>query len=140
MFARVLIAVPLLMVAQLLTAEPAFAQKAEAGGPPQRVRSVVLYGDEKCPPATDPDEIVVCAGGGDSPYRIPREFRNLPDESAKAQSWGSRVDTITEVNRATLPGACNAIGTFGQTGCSQQAIRQWYRERADQRAKEGRVP
>lgn len=135
MFARVLIAVPLLLVAM-----PAFAQKTEAGGPPQRVRSVVLYGDDKCPPPTDPDEIVVCASGGESPYRIPKEFRDQPDEGAKAQAWGSRVDTITEVNRAVLPGSCSVIGSYGQSGCAQQAVRQWYRERMDARRKADRVP
>ena len=135
MFARLLIAAPL-----LLLATPAFAQKAEGGGPPQRVRSVVLYGNETCPPATDPDEIVVCAQSGDSPYRIPKEFRDMPDESAKAQSWGSRVETITEVNRAVLPGSCSPIGSYGQSGCSQAAIRQWYREQQDRKAKASRIP
>jgi hypothetical protein len=135
MFARVLIAAPLLIVAM-----PAFAQQTDAGGPPQRVRSVVLYGEEKCPPATDPNEIVVCASGGESPYRIPKEFRELPDESAKAQSWRSRVDTVIDVNREVLPGACNSVGTFGLTGCSQQAVREWQRQNADRKAKENRVP
>ena len=135
MFTRLLIAVPALLIAA-----PAFAQATESSGPPQRVRSVILHGDETCPTASTPDEIVVCAKSEDSPYRIPREFRELPDESAKAQDWGSRVETITEVNRAVLPGACNPIGTFGQTGCSSQFVRQWQREKADQRAKEDRVP
>lgn len=132
MFARLLIAAPLLLIAA-----PALAQETE--GPPQRVRSVVLYNGEKCPPATDPNEIVVCADGGEQ-YRIPKEFRNLPDEGPKGQAWGARVDTITEVNRAVLPGACNPVGTFGQSGCTSQMVRQWYRERADRRAKEDRVP
>ena len=134
MFARLLIAAPLLFVAT-----PAFAQKQDAGGPPQRVRSVITYGDQKCPTSKDPDEIVVCADGGEQ-YRIPKEFRELPDESAKAQAWGSRVETITEVNRAVLPGSCSPIGTYGQSGCSQAAVREWYRERADQKAKADRVP
>jgi len=135
MFARLLIAAPL-----LLAATPAFAQKQDGGPPPQRVRSVVLYGDQKCPPAADPDEIVVCATGDESPYRIPKEFRELPDESAKAQSWTTRAETVVDANRAVLPGSCSPIGSYGQSGCSQAAIRQWYRERADQKAKAGRVP
>lgn len=135
MFARLLIAAPLVLVAT-----PAFAQKETGGPPPQRVRSVVLYGDQTCPKSDDPNEIVVCAKSGDSPYRIPKEFRDLPDESAKAQSWTSRTDTVMEVNRATMPGSCSPIGTGGATGCSQQAVRQWYRERQDQKRKEDRVP
>ncbi len=134
-FARLLIAAPLLLIAA-----PAFAQKTDGGPPPQRVRSVVLYGDDKCPPATDPDEIVVCANGGDSPYRIPKEFRNPPDEGAAAQSWTRRTETVIEANRAVLPGSCTPIGSYGQSGCSQQAIRDWYRQRQDQKRKAESIP
>lgn len=134
-FTRLLIAAPLLLIAT-----PSFAQKTEAGGPPQRVRSVILHGEEACPPATDPDEIVVCATSADSPYRIPKEFRDQPDEGPKGQAWGARVETITDVNRATLPGACNALGTFGQSGCTSQMIRQWQREQADKKRKASQVP
>jgi hypothetical protein len=135
MFARLLIAAPLLLIAM-----PALAQKQGGDPPPQRVRSVVLYGEEQCPKASDPDEIVVCAQGGDSPYRIPKQFRDVPDESAAAQSWTNRAETVTEVNRAVIPGSCSPIGSYGQSGCSQQAVREWYRERADQRRKASRVP
>ncbi|MCW3847657.1 hypothetical protein OF829_10415 [Sphingomonas sp. LB-2] len=135
MFARLMFAVPLLLIAT-----PALAQKEGGAPPPQRVRSVVLYGEEQCPKSTDPDEIVVCAQGGDSPYRIPKELRDQPNESAAAQSWTRRTETVTEVNRAVLPGSCSPIGSYGQSGCSQAMIREWYRERADQRRKAGRVP
>ena len=122
----------------LLFATPALAQ--ESSTPPQRVRSVILYGEQTCPPATDPDEIVVCAKSEDSPYRIPREFRELPDEGPQAQAWGRRVETVEEVNRAVLPGSCSAIGSFGQSGCNRAAIRQWYQERLERRIREDRVP
>ncbi|NML04757.1 hypothetical protein [Sphingomonas sp. G-3-2-10] len=132
MFSRFLFAAPL-----ILFAVPAAAQDAQ-DGPPKRVRSVITFGDEKCPPATDPDEIVVCASGGDSPYRIPKRFRNQPAEGPAAQSWSRRVEVVEEVNRAGLPNSCSPIGTGGQSGCTRQMIRQWYQERLETEAKRGR--
>ena len=114
-----------LILATALLAAPAAAQdQNESKDPPQRVRSILLYGDEQCPKAESPDEIVVCANAGESPYRIPKRFRNQPDEGAAAQAWTNRVETIEEVNRAGLPNSCSPVGTGGQTGCSRAAIRQ----------------
>lgn len=135
MLARLFLAAPLLLVAL-----PAAAQQSAGTGdaPPKRVRSVITYGDEACPKQTDPDEIVVCAKGGDSPYRIPKRFRNQPKEGATAQAWTRQMDTVEEVNRAGLPNSCSPIGTGGQTGCTRQAIQQWYQERVNQKAKAAR--
>ncbi|HVJ01573.1 MAG TPA: hypothetical protein VM662_05280 [Sphingomonas sp.] len=130
-----------LILATALLAAPAAAQdQNESKDPPQRVRSILLYGDEQCPKAESPDEIVVCANAGESPYRIPKRFRNQPDEGAAAQAWTNRVETVEEVNRAGLPNSCSPIGTGGQTGCSRAMIRQWYQERLDAKARAARVP
>ena len=128
-----------LMIAALL-AVPAAAQDQDTQAPPSRVRSVLLYGDEKCPAPASPDEVVVCANAGDSPYRIPKQFRDQPNEGAEAQAWTNRVETIEEVNRAGLPNSCSPVGIQGQTGCSRDAIRAWAQERVNQRAKASRVP
>ncbi|MES2444304.1 MAG: hypothetical protein V4574_15865 [Pseudomonadota bacterium] len=131
MLARLIFAAPLLLIAT-----PAFAQSAGTGdAPPKRVRSVILFGEEKCPRTADPDEIVVCANGGESPYRIPKEFRDQPKEGATAQAWTRRMETVEEVNRAGLPNSCSPIGTGGQTGCTRQMIQQWYQDRLDRRAR-----
>jgi len=124
-----------------LIAGPAGAQDKpkESQNPPSRVRSILLYGDEQCPKAQDPDEIVVCANAGESPYRIPKRFRNQPDEGAAAQAWTNRVESVEQFNRAGLPNSCSPVGTGGQTGCTRAAIRQWYQERLDQKAKAARV-
>jgi len=130
-----------LLVAAALLAAPAVAQDQKTSQePPKRVRSVLLYGEESCPKPTDPDEIVVCANAGDSPYRIPKQFRNQPDEGAAAQAWTNRVETVEEVNRAGLPNSCSPVGSGGQTGCTRAMIRQWYQERLDAKAKAARVP
>lgn len=124
------------LIAALLLTMPAAAQdkKAEPEGPPKRVRSILLYGDETCPKSEDPDEIVVCANAGDSPYRIPKQFRNKPSEAAGARSWTSRMETVEEVNRSGLPNSCSPVGSGGQTGCTRAMIRQWYLERLQQKA------
>jgi hypothetical protein len=125
----------------MLFAAALVAQDAPAPqGPPKRVRSILLYGEEQCPKSTDPDEVVICANAGDSPYRIPKQFRNQPDEGAAAQAWTNRVETVEQVNRAGLPNSCSPVGSQGQTGCTRDAIRQWYQERLDQKAKAARVP
>ncbi len=132
MLAKLFLAAPLLLLALPVSAQ----QTAGTGdGPPKRVRSVITYGDEACPKQTDPDEIVVCANGGDSPYRIPKRFRDQPKEGPTAQAWSNRMETVEEVNRAGLPNSCSPIGTGGQTGCTAQMIRQWYQDRVNQRAK-----
>jgi hypothetical protein len=136
MLARLFLAAPLLLIAL-----PAAAQQTAGtgDGPPKRVRSVITYGDEACPKQTDPDEIVVCASGGDSPYRIPKRFRGEGRKQAPtAQAWTNRMETVEEVNRAGLPNSCSAIGSGGQSGCTQQMIRQWYQERVNQKAKAAR--
>ncbi|MCX8475987.1 MAG: hypothetical protein MT490_09350 [Sphingomonas sp.] len=123
-----------------LMAAPAVAQDSgRQDEPPKRVRSILLYGDEKCPPAESPDEVVVCANAGDSPYRIPKRFRNQPKEGPASNAWTNRVETVEEFNRAGLPNSCSPVGTGGQTGCTRAMIRQWYQERLDAKAKAART-
>jgi hypothetical protein len=130
-----------LLIAAALLAGPAAAQdRGPREDPPKRVRSILLYGDEQCPKAKASDEIVVCANAGESPYRIPKRFRNQPDESAPAQAWTNRVETVEQFNRAGLPNSCSPVGSGGQTGCTRQMIQQWYQERLNQKAKAARVP
>lgn len=136
------------MLVRLLTAAllalPLAAPAVDAGpqdqGPPKRVRSVLLYGDEKCPPAEDPDEIVVCANVGDSPYRIPKRFRDAPKEGPASTSWARRAEVIQDVNRIGLPDSCSPVGMAGQSGCTRQFIRQWAQEKLEKEAREASVP
>ena len=127
------------LFAALLLPAPALAQD-KPQDPPQRVRSILLYGNEECPKPANEDEIVVCANAGESPYRIPKALRDQPKEDAGAQAWTNRVETVEEVNRSGLPNSCSPVGTGGQTGCSRQFLQQWYQERLDQKAKARRVP
>jgi alkylation response protein AidB-like acyl-CoA dehydrogenase len=129
-----------LLIAALLAAPvPAIAQDGEAAAPPQRVRSVLLYGDDQCPKAESPDEIVVCANGGDSPYRIPKNLRERPVTPAST-SWVRRAEVVDEVNRVTVPGSCTPVGTFGQSGCTLQSIQRWAAEKKAQKERDAAIP
>lgn len=107
--------------------------------PPKRVRSILVYGDEQCPKTEDPDEIVVCANAGESPYRIPKSLRDKPKEGPASTAWTNRVEAVEDFNRAGLPNSCSPVGSGGQTGCTRAAIRQWYQERLDAKAKAART-
>lgn len=117
----------------------ASAQDAAQEGPPERVRSVVLYGDQKCPEPTEEGEVVVCAQGDDSPYRIPSELRTSV-ERPDAVSWGVRVNDVMDFANQTIPNSCSPIGSGGQSGCTSQMLRNWTAERAAQRRRDATIP
>ncbi|KTF68463.1 hypothetical protein ACNFJ7_03080 [Sphingomonas sp. HT-1] len=136
MFARV-------MIAAALLAAPAFAQSQDqnaAEGPPKRVRSILLYNDDSCPKPASPDEIVVCSNAGESPYRIPKRFRDQPKQDAPSTSWTRRMEVVEEVNSRGMPNSCSPVGTGGQTGCTRQMLQRWYQEKLDKEAAASRVP
>ena len=133
MFAR------LLFAASLIAPLPAFAQAAPQDGPPQRIRNVILFNDEACPPAQDPDEVVVCAKSTESPYRIPKAFRDEAKTTGDSVSWSRRAELVEEVNRVGLPNSCSPVGSGGQTGCSRAFIHQWAQERLEKRVKDESV-
>jgi len=77
-----------------IVATPALAQEAEDGNaPPQRVRSVLLYGEDQCPKAESEDEVVICSKVGESPYRIPKSLRKSEPTPAST-SWTRRVELV----------------------------------------------
>jgi len=115
---------------QLVPAAPAGAQ------PPPRESSVIVYGEDPCPRVEG--EVVVCARRPEEErYRIPRAIRERqPTETA----WASRVEALEEESRHMRPGSCSTVGSFGQTGCAQALIRQWYADRRARAAEEEIIP
>lgn len=120
----------------------AIATSASAADPPTpTTRTATVFGDDPCPKATG-DEIVVCGRLPESErFRIPKQFREgQRKDSGPSASWGSRVEVLEDAQRFTRPGSCTAIGSNGQSGCTEQMIRQWFRERQEMaraRAAEG---
>ena len=121
---------PLLAVVLLALPTVAPAQEAPTQGqPPERIRSILLKPGEQCPKATSENEVVVCAPQ-ETPYRIPRQFRQAPYSPA-SNSWVNRVETIDQVNRVNgaVPGSCSPVGSAGFSGCVQQMLQNWAAER-----------
>jgi len=114
-------------------AAPASAQAGEpdadqvADRAPDRESTILVYGDDACPPSTD-NEVVVCARRPEEErYRIPRSLRRSGQR--QEQAWGARVESLEEVSRDMRPNSCSVVGTYGQSGCMQAMIRQWFNER-----------
>src|SRR5687767_2850930 len=118
-----------LILAAAAAASPAPAQP----DPPARETSLVVYGDDPCPPSSA-EEVVICARRPeDERYRIPEPLRRSSDPP---QLGGiSRVEALEESQRDTRPGGCSVVGSFGHTGCTQELIRQWYADRRGRRAR-----
>jgi hypothetical protein len=110
-------------------ASPALAQDE---APSRRETSLVVYGNDPCPPSSE-EEVVVCARRPeDDRYRIPEPLRRSSDPPELGGI--SRVEALEESQRSTRPGGCSVVGSFGHTGCTQEMIRQWYADRRARRS------
>lgn len=106
----------------VLAVTPVAAQ--EGGG--DKVRMVIVYGDDAAPTAQG-DEIVVVARMPEADrFRIPENLR-YSDNPAN-QAWINRVEKLEFVgNFGTL--SCSATGVGGSTGCTQEMIRNAYADK-----------
>ncbi|MGE4429748.1 MAG: hypothetical protein AB7E05_03280 [Sphingobium sp.] len=115
--------------AMLAISAPALAQTETAGPSAERVRQVIVYGDDPCP-ASASGEIVVCARQEEKErYRIPKELRETPDfGSTQNESWANRVQSIEYVGNSGTE-SCTPSGAGGVTGCFRQIAAQAKAER-----------
>ncbi|MPT48902.1 MAG: hypothetical protein E2598_10870 [Sphingobium sp.] len=115
--------------AALLMASPALAQNESAGPSAERIRQVIVYGDDACP-QSDSGEIVVCARQEEKErYRIPKELREAPDfGSTRNEAWANRVRSIEYVGRSGTE-SCSPSGLGGVTGCFAKIAAQAKAER-----------
>ncbi|AHE52927.1 hypothetical protein NX02_05960 [Sphingomonas sanxanigenens DSM 19645 = NX02] len=127
-----------LAVAPLFLALPAHAEEDASSS---RTINVTVYGNDACPQGA-PDEIVVCARQPETErYRIPKKLRGKrKKDDAAGASWASRVEGLEEASRPMRPGSCSASGSFGQTGCVQSMLRQWFAEKRQKNAEEDAIP
>ncbi len=103
---------------------PAAAQD-EAG---DRVNTVIIYGDDDCPPSTG-ETITVCARLDESErFRIPPELRQSGDPANTA--WAQRVRALETVGEFG-PMSCSPVGAGGELGCTADFIEAAYRERRE---------
>ena len=117
-------ALPLLAAAGAALAAPAAAQ--DAGG--DKVRMVILYGEDAAPVA-GPDEILVVARLPENDrYRIPEALRFSDDPENMA--WARRVEKLDLIGRSGTM-SCSTAGAGGFTGCTQQLIDAFYADRRE---------
>ncbi|WP_404711300.1 hypothetical protein [Sphingomonas sp. MMS24-J13] len=90
--------------------------------PPERISTLVVYGDEPCPRSA-PDEIVVCARQPESErYRIPKALRKKEYNAARDGSWAGTAKVLEYVSRQGLPDSCSPTGSYGQSGCFRRFL------------------
>jgi hypothetical protein len=105
----------------LLLLAPAAVSAAD-NPPPERISTLVVYGDEPCP-RSGPDEIVVCARQPESErYRIPKALRKKPYSEARDGSWAGTAKVLEYVSRQGLPDSCSPTGSYGQSGCFRKFL------------------
>jgi hypothetical protein len=121
---------PLAIVAALLVATGFAAVPAEA----QRTeRTLVIFGDDKCPTSSG-QEIVVCVRRSENErYRIPPQFRKT--DPLYNQTWADRAESLEYVGAAG-PQSCSPVGAGGASGCFNEIVR---KARAEDR-EAGRQP
>jgi hypothetical protein len=105
----------------LLLLAPAVASAADKP-PPERISTLLVYGDEPCPRSA-PDEIVVCARQPESErYRIPKALRKHEYNAARDGSWAGTAKVLEYVSRQGLPDSCSPTGSYGQSGCFRRFL------------------
>lgn len=125
-----LLLAPLAAAAALVPA-PAAAQQ-------DRVRRLVVYGNDPCPRSASGDEIVVCARRPETErYRIPKELRDQPSDDPENTSWAVRAESLEYVGRTGIQ-SCSTVGPGGVSGCWNELVRAWRKERASGDGEPGR--
>ncbi|HEX9946975.1 MAG TPA: hypothetical protein VGA98_05485 [Allosphingosinicella sp.] len=103
--------------AALLASAPAAAQGAAAE---PKVSTMIVYGDDPCPPSTD-DTIIVCGRQPEKErYRIPAPLRGDPNDPA-SQAWATRSQALEVAGRSGI-GSCSPVGPGGASGCFNQIV------------------
>lgn len=116
-------ALPLLAAAAAFAA-PVAAQ--EQGG--DKVRMVIVYGDDPAPPAQGDEILVVARMPEDDRFRIPEALRFSDDPANMA--WARRVEKLDLVGRSGTM-SCSTVGAGGFTGCTQQLIDAFYADKRE---------
>ena len=122
----------LALILAVFVAAPCLA--ADPAPPPDRISTLVVYGNDACPRSTE-GEIVVCAREPESErYRVPKRFRGhkpLPAEG----SWAANA-----VSCMGIPNSCAPVGSGGQSGCMAQFLAQARAQREADKAEAAEVP
>jgi hypothetical protein len=96
----------------------------------EKVRRLVVYGRDPCPRAQNGDDIVVCARRPETErYRIPKELRDsAAADDPESTSWAARAEALEYVGRSGIQ-SCSTVGPGGVSGCWNEMVRAWRRDR-----------
>jgi hypothetical protein len=110
------------MAALLLAGGLAFTSThAQAPADKDKVRYVIVYGNDRCPRTTS-DEIVVCSRRPESErLRIPPNLREEP-LSPESESWSKRAERLETMGRTGIA-SCSPVGPGAGSGCLLEVIR-----------------
>jgi hypothetical protein len=98
------------------------ATPVAAADPPERVSTLVVFGNDPCPKST-PNEVVVCARQPEGErYRIPKRLRRSDYNAARDGSWAGTAKVLEMVSQQGLPNSCSPIGSYGFSGCFTQFL------------------
>lgn len=113
----------------LLAAAPAAAEGAASTPAAEpKISTMIVYGDDPCPPSTD-DTIVVCGRVPEKErYRIPEALRGNPNDPTN-QAWATRAQALEYAGRSGI-GSCSTSGSGGASGCFNQIVREARAERS----------
>ena len=115
-----------------------FPAPAAAQAGQERIRRVIVYGNEPCPRATAADEVVICGRRPDTErYRIPQELRDQPSDDPENTSWAVRAEALEYVGRTGIQ-SCSTVGPGGASGCWNELVRAWRKERSQGDGEPGR--
>lgn len=104
----------------------------------KRIRTVVIYGEDPCPPAASDEEIVVCARRPEEErYRLPPSTRDEATRSRRNDAWAARVRDMEGIGRTDK---CSPVGNADLTGCTVEQIARAKAEREAAQAEAASVP
>ena len=128
-----------LSLAALAAASAAALLPAPAFARDENIRRLVVYGRDPCPRAKSGDEIVICARRPETErYRIPRELRDsAAAQSPDSTSWAARAEALEYVGRTGIQ-SCSTVGPGGVSGCWNEMVRAWRRDRRTGEGEPGR--
>ena len=107
----------------VLPSAPAEAQKS-------KISEIIVYGTDPCPRSTD-DDIVVCARKPESErYRIPEKLRESGSLQQR-ETWANKAMQLETYGRTGIQ-SCSPVGPGGWTGCTEQLIKQAFKERKEE--------
>ena len=105
---------------------PGVAQ-GQAGSTDEKISRIVVYGRDPCPRGAG-DEIVVCARRPETErYRIPEALRE-PSDNPDNESWAAKAETIEYVGKTGIQ-SCSTVGPGGVSGCWNEMVRAWRKDR-----------